>query len=218
MTPGQVSQLEAVAGHVSRETCILLDRFMDSFRQWNARINLVAPGTVDSLWERHVLDSAQIIGLAGDARRFADIGSGGGFPGLILAILVSDRPSAHVDLVESNRKKAAFLTTMVATLGLPATVHPVRIDDATRRIAAPDILTARALAPLADLMELGEPWLAEGTVALFHKGRDYAREISECHDSWEFDLVNHPSKTGDGGVILEIRNLKRKAVRQAGNK
>ena len=202
------SLIEA-AGPVSRETFDRLCNFEESFRRWSAKINLAAPSTLPHLWERHILDSARILPLVPDAISWVDIGSGGGFPGAILAVLLADRPGAHIQLVESNRKKASFLSVTLSTLKAPATVHPVRIEDSYSKIVSPDILTARALAPLSKLLELAEPWLTSGTTALFHKGRDYEREIEESGTSWRYDLVKHnESKWGDG-VILEIKNLQR---------
>jgi len=202
------SLIEA-AGSVSRETFDRLCNFEESFRRWSAKINLAAPSTLPHLWERHILDSARILPLAPDAISWVDIGSGGGFPGAVLAVLLADRPGAHIQLVESNRKKASFLSVTLSALKAPATVHPVRIEDSYSKIVSPDILTARALAPLSKLLELAEPWLTSGTTALFHKGRDYKREIEESGTSWRYDLVKHnESKWGDG-VILEIKNLQR---------
>lgn len=203
------SRLQEVAGPVSRETFDRLGFFEQVFRKWAQRINLVAPSTLDEVWERHILDSAQVVRLGGTAQRWLDIGSGGGFPGLIIGVMMADRAGASVDLVESNRKKAGFLQAVVGELGLPARVHARRIEDVHGVIRAPDILSARALAPLPLLLELSAPWLQAGTVALFHKGRDYRQEIADSAHQWGFDLVEHPSLTDAQGVILEIRNLRR---------
>lgn len=203
---GRLASLRDVAGQVSRETCDDLVTFEQQFLRWSARINLAARSTLDDLWSRHVLDSAQLWRIAPDATRWLDLGSGGGFPGAVIAILAKERADAHVDLVESNRKKAAFLRTVLAQLSAPATVHPVRIEDAAAHIGRPDIVTARALAPLSDLIRLAEPWLKAGSVGLFHKGRDYAQEIAESRYEWRFDLVEHVSRVDPDSRILEIRN------------
>lgn len=203
------ARLQDVAGPVSRETYEKLIAFEVVFRKWAQRINLVAPSTLDDAWERHILDSAQIVRLGGDASRWLDIGSGGGFPGLIIASMIIERPGAKIDLVESNRKKAGFLQAMVGELNLPAHVHAKRIEDVHKLIQAPEILSARALAPLPLLLELSAPWLEAGTTALFHKGRDYRQEIEDSAHQWRFDLVEHASLTDAQGVILEIRNLRR---------
>jgi len=201
--------LQEIAGPVSRETFARLKEFESAFVRWAGRINLAAPSTLPQIWERHILDSARLVRLAPAATLWLDLGSGGGFPGAVVAILLMDRPGSHVDLVESNRKKAAFLQTVLASLKAPARVHSRRIEDCYETIAAPEIVTARALAPLTHLLELAEPWLSRGATALFHKGRDYQREIEESDNAWRFDLVKHDESVGGNGVILEISNLRR---------
>lgn len=203
------SLIEA-AGPVSRETFDRLCNFEESFKRWSAKINLAAPSTLSDLWNRHILDSARILPLAPNVLRWVDIGSGGGFPGAVLALLLAERSGAHIDLVESNRKKTSFLNVTLASLKAPATVHSIRIEDSYSVISSPQVVTARALAPLSRLLELAEPWLITGgATAFFHKGRDYEREIEESGIGWRYDLVKHnESKWGDG-VILEIKNLQR---------
>ncbi|GAA4526454.1 16S rRNA (guanine(527)-N(7))-methyltransferase RsmG [Chelativorans composti] len=200
--------LQDAAGPVSRETFEKLCNFEESFKRWAVKINLVAPSTLPTVWERHILDSARLFKLAPHSTKWVDIGSGGGFPGAVMAILLGERPGAHIDLVESNRKKASFLAVTLASLNAPAKVHAMRIEESYDRVGKPEVVTARALAPLPLLLELAEPWLVAGAVGLFHKGRDYQREIEESSISWRYDLVkhDHESKWGDG-VILEIRNL-----------
>lgn len=202
------ARLQEVAGPVSRETFDKLIAFETVFRKWAQRINLVAPSTLDDAWERHILDSAQVVRLGGEAKSWLDIGSGGGFPGLIIASMITERAGASIDLVESNRKKAGFLQAVVGELHLPARVHAKRIEDVHGVVRSPEILSARALAPLPLLLELSAPWLQAGTTALFHKGRDYRQEIEDSAHQWGFDLVEHPSLTDAQGVILEIRNLR----------
>ncbi len=209
MIESRDSQILRAAGPVSRETLDALYLYESLFRQWNARINLAAPSTLEHFWSRHVVDSAQLLSLGGDARHWLDIGSGGGLPGAVVAILLRDRPGSTVDLVESNRKKAAFLVKVLHETGAPAKVHPVRIEDAFGRVPAPDLVTARALAPLPKLLSLAEPWLTAGARALFHKGRGYRLEIEESSEHWSFDLVKHPSIVDPEGIVLEITNLKR---------
>lgn len=209
----RLEELQQVAGTVSRETLARLAVFEAEFRKWSSRINLAAPSTLPELWRRHILDSAQLIALKPDATAWLDLGSGGGFPGAVLAILLTERAGGYIDLVESNNKKAAFLRTVLGSLGAPATVHVCRIEEATGRIASPQIITARALAPLPQLLDLASPWLYHvpqgGPTALFHKGRDYARELTEATDTWRFDLIEHPSKIDPAGRILEISGLSR---------
>ena len=199
-----------VAGPVSRETFEGLEAFELMFRAWADRINLVAQSTLDEIWSRHILDSAQLSPLGPDALRWLDLGSGGGFPGLVLAFLLKERPGGQIDLVESNRKKAGFLQAAIGQFSLPARVHAERIGDEIRGLQRPDIVTARALAPLPALLELASPWLSSGARGLLHKGRDYGREIQESSLLWQYDLVEHRSRVDADSVILEIANLRRR--------
>jgi len=200
--------LQKAAGPVSRETFERLQAFEQLFLKWNRSINLAAPSTLDDVWRRHILDSAQLARIAPAAMRWVDLGSGGGFPGLVLGFLLVERPGASIDLVESNRKKASFLQSVIGQFNLPARVVAKRIDDSYAVVSAPEIVTARALAALPDLLDLSAPWLAKGGRALFHKGRDYRAEVEESTHRWTFDLVEHPSMTDAHGVILEISDLR----------
>jgi 16S rRNA (guanine527-N7)-methyltransferase len=200
--------LQKAAGPVSRETFERLQAFEQLFLKWNRSINLAAPSTLDDVWRRHILDSAQLARIAPAAMRWVDLGSGGGFPGLVLGFLLVERPGASIDLVESNRKKASFLQSVIGQFNLPARVVAKRIDDSYALVSAPEIVTARALAALPDLLDLSAPWLAKGARALFHKGRDYRAEVEESTHRWTFDLVEHPSMTDAHGVILEISDLR----------
>ncbi|PBC05664.1 16S rRNA (guanine(527)-N(7))-methyltransferase RsmG [Mesorhizobium sp. WSM3860] len=201
------ADLERAAGPVSRETFERLQAFERLLQKWNRSINLTAPSTLDDVWRRHILDSAQLGRIAPTATRWVDLGSGGGFPGLVLGFLLAERPGASIDLVESNRKKASFLQSVVGQFGLPARVLARRIDDSYPLVSAPEVVTARALAALPDLLDLAAPWLTKGAHALFHKGRDYRAEVEESAHRWVFDLVEHPSMTDSHGVILEITDL-----------
>ncbi len=199
-----------VAGAVSRETFEGLEAFEAMFRTWATRINLAAPSTLDDIWTRHILDSAQLASLAPEAIRWLDLGSGGGFPGLVLAFLLKERPAGQIDLIESNRKKAGFLQAAIGQFSLPARVHARRIDEEIKGLAKPEIVTARALAPLPELLDLSFPWLSTSATGLLHKGRDYGREIQESSLLWQYDLVEHRSKVDADSVILEIANLTRR--------
>lgn len=203
----RLNELHRIGVAVSRETVDKLEQFESDFRKWSTRINLAAPSTLDSLWRRHILDSAQILPLAPQARKWLDLGSGGGFPGAIIAILLAERDDACIELVESNNKKAAFLRSILSALSAPAVVHVCRIEDAPARVQQPDIVTARALAPLPLLLDLASPWLGGGSRALFHKGRDYAAEVRESRIGWQFDLIEHQSKIDSTSRILEISGL-----------
>lgn len=207
MSDQPFDRLQKVAGPVSRETFDRLKAFEALFRHWAARINLAAPSTLEDTWGRHILDSAQLIRLAPAANHWLDLGTGGGFPGVVVAILLKGRESGQADLVESNRKKAAFLQTAVAQTGAPGRVHACRIEQAA--VKQPDILIARALAPLPQLFEFSERWLSTGSRALFHKGRGYRAEVEESRNAWRFDLVEHPNVVSSDGMILEITRLQR---------
>ena len=210
MTGANFDEFRFVSGSVSRETFESLRAFESIFRKWAGRINLVATSTLADLWRRHVLDSAQLARIKPDALRWLDLGSGGGFPGAVIAVLLKERPGASIDLVESNGKKAAFLRTSLAELAAPARVHSTRIEDVYGRVAPPDVVTARALAPLPRLLELSAPWLSAGASGLFHKGREYLAEIQESSAAWRYDLVKHGSLIDADSVILEVNGLKRR--------
>jgi 16S rRNA (guanine527-N7)-methyltransferase len=200
--------LQDAAGPVSRETFDRLVAFEQMFQKWNRSINLVAQSTSGDVWQRHILDSAQLARIEPAATRWLDLGSGGGFPGLIMAFLLAERDGASIDLVESNRKKASFLQAVVGQFSLPARVVARRIDDSHALVSTPQIVTARALASLSTLLDLSAPWLTSGARGLFHKGRDYRAEVQESVHRWSFDLVEHPSVTDASGVILELSNLR----------
>lgn len=209
MSQATYDSLVEVAGNVSRETFEGLLRFQAHFETWNSRINLVASSTLGELWIRHIIDSAQLRRIAPDVHHWVDLGSGGGFPGLVVSFLMRDVDGGHVDLVESNRKKAAFLQSTVGMFDLPAKVHAVRIEEAPSQVSETQAVTARALAPLPELLRLASPWLTNGARGIFHKGRDYRTEVEESADTWRFDLIEHRSATDAESVILEISNLAR---------
>lgn len=210
MSDGRKVELERLSGPVSRETFDRLAAFQALFEKWAARINLIAPSTLPDLWSRHILDSAQLIRLAPGASAWLDLGSGGGFPGIVLGILLRERAGGSITLVESNQKKAAFLRNAAAQCGASATVHAGRIEELSRQAQPVDAVTARALAPLPALLGLARPWLEAGATGLFQKGRDYRRELEESRDGWQFDLVEHPSAIDAASVILEISGLKQR--------
>ncbi|MBV2142024.1 16S rRNA (guanine(527)-N(7))-methyltransferase RsmG [Falsochrobactrum sp. TDYN1] len=203
--------LRSVVPSVSRETTERLIAFEALFHKWSKAINLASPSTLVDLWNRHILDSAQIFPLASHASHWLDLGSGGGFPGIVTACFLKEVSGASIDLVESAGKKAAFLRTATGHLDVPARVHSARIEAMWGKIETPEIVTARALASLNDLFRLAEPWLTSGSRALFQKGRDYQREIDESRVGWSFDLVQHQSAIDPASVILEISNLRRAA-------
>ncbi len=185
-----------------------LEQFVTLFRKWSKAINLVAPSTLPEVWQRHVADSLQIYALRPGPVRWLDLGSGGGFPGIVTAILLLETPGGRVDLIESNQKKAAFLRRALIETGGRGSVHAVRAEDAAETIDGIEAVSARALAELDMLLGLSEPWLAAGATAYFHKGRDYRREVDKARRSWSFDLVEHQSRVDADSVILQIDNLR----------
>ncbi len=195
---------------VSRETGERLTAFVALLRRWQSAENLIAPSTLPEVWRRHVADSAQLAALFPEARRWLDLGSGAGFPGLVVAILHADMDGTAVHLIESNGRKCAFLRQAIRTTGAPAIVHEGRIERLMAAWSEPvDRVSARALAPLKDLLALAAPVMERGVPAAFHKGQDFVREIAEATQSWGFDLVKHDSRVGDGGAILDISHLSR---------
>ncbi|HVV41897.1 MAG TPA: 16S rRNA (guanine(527)-N(7))-methyltransferase RsmG [Nitrobacter sp.] len=196
---------------VSRETEARLDAYIELLQQWQAKTNLVAPSTLPQLWTRHIADSLQLLALAPDARRWADLGSGGGFPGVVLACALADVPGARVDLVERNAKKAAFLREALRITGAPGVIHPMDIGDYVERSAGGvDCVTARALAPLQMLLEFAEPLVRQGAKALFLKGQDVDVELTEATKYWNIEPRLHSSRTGGQGWIVELDRIERR--------
>jgi 16S rRNA (guanine527-N7)-methyltransferase len=197
--------------HVSRETSDRLTRFIALLCERQLRMNLVASSTIPQVWTRHVADSLQLLALAPDARRWVDLGSGAGFPGIVIACALADMPGAHLDLVESIGKKVAFLGEAVAATGAPATVHHARIEAVAPELAGHvDIVTARALAPLSSLLTMINPFMEKGAKALLHKGQDVDAELTEAAKYWNIDYDAVPSQTDPRGRILVVRRLKRR--------
>jgi 16S rRNA (guanine527-N7)-methyltransferase len=194
---------------VSRETVQRLERFEALFQRWAKAINLVAPSTKADFWQRHIADSAQIFQLSPHPHTWVDLGSGGGFPGIITAIFLAELGNGWVHLVESNQKKASFLRTALTETGGRGSVHPVRIEQAPSLIPTCDLISARALAELPLLLDYCSPWMAArpDVKAFLHKGRDYASEVNKANGRWSFDLIQHASAVEDDSVILEISNL-----------
>ncbi len=193
---------------VSRETRERLEIHVALVAKWQKSQNLVAPTTLSRIWSRHVADSAQARALLPQARRWVDLGSGAGFPGLVTAILLAETPGAAVHLVESNKGKAAFLRTVARETGAPAIVHDRRIEDFVGGFIEPvDAVSARALAGLDRLCAWAAPLVARGAVAVFHKGQDFGAELKEATLSWALDLIEHQSKTDPTGRLVEIRKI-----------
>jgi len=196
---------------VSRETESRLDLYLDLLGQWQTKTNLVAPSTLPHLWTRHVADSLQLLTLAPDARTWVDLGSGGGFPGIVLACALAEKPGAVVHLVERNSKKAAFLREALRITGAPGIVHATGIEDIVDSIQGPiDCVTARALAPLHELIGFAEPLVGKGAKALFLKGQDVEAELTEATKCWNIKPILHASLTGGQGWIVELDHIERR--------
>ncbi len=196
---------------VSRETAARLDRFVELLLKWQRVSNLIADSTVPHLWTRHIADSLQLIPLAPEARTWVDLGSGAGFPGLVLGCVLGDTSGARVHLVESNAKKAAFLREAARVSGAAAAVQHGRAEDVIPGWREPvDVVTARALAPLSVLVELAAPMVKRGAKALLLKGQDVEAEVTETTKCWNIEAVILPSRTDSTGRIIEIRALERR--------
>ena len=196
---------------VSRETEARLDRYIALLLEWQAKTNLVAPSTLANLWTRHVSDSLQLLNLAPSAKSWVDLGSGGGFPGVVLACALAETPGARIHLVERIAKKAAFLREAVRVTASPGTVHLADIGDTVDRIGGPiDCVTARALAPLHQLIGFAEPWVKKGAKALFLKGQDVEAELTEATKYWNIEPKLHSSRTGGQGWIVELGSIERR--------
>ncbi|WP_349358738.1 16S rRNA (guanine(527)-N(7))-methyltransferase RsmG [Stappia sp.] len=214
---------------VSRETEERLKTHVDLLLRWQRAQNLVAPSTLGDVWRRHVADSLQVMRHVERARTFVDFGSGAGFPGVVIACLLMERraedpffAAAHVHLVESNQRKAAFLRTVIRETGCPATVHAERIEAfAARRgegfgegtgegaeDATVDVVTARALADLETLCGFAAPFSAAGARAIFHKGRNFREEVTQASHAWAFDLIEEESLIDPDSRILLLSDIR----------
>lgn len=197
---------------VSRETEHRLRRYVALVEKWQPAQNLISPKTLSVIWERHVLDSAQLIMEKPSAKSWLDLGSGAGFPGLVTAILLmeQDGKAGSVTLVESNTRKCAFLRSVIRETGCSAQVINGRIESVISDLPFQiDVVSARALASFRDLCYLVEPVLKVDAAALFHKGREFASEIKEASAEWRFDLVQKKSIVDNDSVIAEVRFLSR---------
>ncbi len=183
-----------------------LEGFRTLLFDWNTRMNLVGPSAQAEFWDRHALDSAQLLTHAPDALSFADLGAGAGFPGIVLACLLKGREGAEVHLVESMAKRCRFLSEVVTALDLPAIVHNARAEDLALRV---DVVTARACAPMVRLIGYAQPYLKRGAVGLFLKGQDVEAELAEAAISWSFESRLTPSISHTRGRIVELKKVSR---------
>lgn len=194
--------------NVSRETLVRLGTYAALLEDWNSRFNLVAAGTIPLLWRRHFLDSAQLLPfIPPSARTMVDLGSGAGFPGLVIAEMLRQRPGFRTVLYEATGKKAKFLKEVTAHLGLAVEVRGARVEAAEREIF--DVVMARALAPLPKLAAYAQRFWGPKTVGLFLKGQNVEGELTEARKSWRMEVARHESRSDPSGVILEVRELRR---------
>ena len=197
---------------VSRETERRLDRYVELLREWQTKTNLIAPSTLPTIWTRHISDSLQLLDIAPHAKTWADLGSGGGFPGVVLACALVETPGATVYLVERNAKKAAFLREALRVTASSGSVHLSDIGDSVERIAGSlDCVTARAVAPLHQLIGFAEPLVRRGTKALFLKGQDVEAELTEAAKYWNIRPKLHGSRTSGAGWIVELDSIERRS-------
>jgi len=195
----------ATAASVSRETLDRLKTYSALLADWNTRHNLVSRASMDDVWRRHFWDSAQAVSfIPATNRSLVDLGSGAGFPGLVLAVMRSD---LRVTLIESTAKKCRFLQTVVDELRLQVEIRCRRIEDSPQEPF--DVITARACAPLPELLAYAQSFWGKGTRAYLYKGQNLAVELTEAHKSWRIEVEQHSSRSDPSGIILEIRELQR---------
>jgi 16S rRNA (guanine527-N7)-methyltransferase len=198
---------------VSRETLDRLDRLVELLLEWQQTRNLIAASTLPTIWTRHIADSLQLLELASAAKTWVDLGSGGGFPGLVLACALAEKPGSVVHLVESTAKKCAFLQAVTDALGLPAEVHCQRTEALIPTFPSkPDAVTARALAPLPKLLELAFPLLKKGARGLFLKGQDVGAELTEASKYWSIGYKLAPSRTDARARIVVVESLESRKI------
>jgi 16S rRNA (guanine527-N7)-methyltransferase len=206
MTPAEMAG--QLVFHVKHEAIADLDAFGRLVAERNEVMNLVGPATIPHFWSRHVLDSAQLLNHRPDARTWADLGAGAGFPGVVLAILLkhSEGSAAHVHLVDSLTKRCKFLEEVVTTLDLPATVHNARAETLSLKV---DVVTARACAPLDKLLGFAEGFVKNGADPWFLKGESVENEVIQAGKTWRFAVDLFPSLSDPRGRVVHIRSLKR---------
>lgn len=183
-----------------------LTTFLALLTEANAVMNLVGPDTIPDFWNRHAWDSAQLLSLAPEARTWADLGAGAGFPGVVLAILLKGRPGAHVWLIDSLGKRCRFLQTIVDTLDLPATVVNGRAEEQAITV---DVVTARAVAAMDKLLGYAQPYLQRGAKGLFLKGEKAEAELKDARRVWQFEAVLTVSRSDPRGRIVSVGSLRR---------
>lgn len=197
---------------VSRETEERLALLVAELERWQAAKNLVSSATLGDVWTRHIADSLQLFSLASDKRNWLDLGSGGGFPGLVIGICLAETGAGQIDLVESNSRKCAFLRHAARVTGARVRVHPARIEDVAASFAGKvDVVTARALAALPQLLDWCEELLRTGTLGLFPKGQHLDAELTDSARYWKIQATTVSSVTDAAARILMVRSAERRA-------
>lgn len=192
---------------VSRETIAKLQQFSDLVIKWTAKINLISKNDAADIWNRHIIDSAQIFLLAPKTGHWVDMGTGGGFPGIVAAIMSNFEGGEHrFTFIESDQRKCAFLRTALRELDLTTTIYTERIEKLEPQHA--DILTARALADLSDLLHYSDRHLSPGGVAIFPKGENWQAEVSKANDVWSYQYETVKSTTNPAAAVLKIKDIK----------
>lgn len=198
------------ASGVSRETMDRLVAYEALLLKWQKSINLVSSATLTHLWARHMWDSAQLVALAPEtALRWLDIGSGAGFPGLVVAAMLRERVGFRMDLIESDQRKGIFMREAARLMDIPAVVHSVRVEDwMPEEGALPDIISARALAPLGQILRWTSPFWGKTTIGLFPKGQTGKEELTQTRKDWIFEAEAIASQSDSSGTVLKLWGLK----------
>jgi 16S rRNA (guanine527-N7)-methyltransferase len=194
---------------VSREAVEKLELYASLLKTWQRAVKLVAPSTLDDIWHRHFADSAQLLAHAVTVNSWVDLGSGGGFPGLVIAIMLSNQENCIMRLIESNGRKCAFLHEVARQTATSVTILEGRIEKFAQggQVGSVDAVTSRALAPLEQLLGLSRGFFTDKTVGLFLKGREAGHEIAVARQKWRFEHTNISSRTSNDGWIVEVKHL-----------
>jgi 16S rRNA (guanine527-N7)-methyltransferase len=191
--------------NVSRETHERFSRFHDLLIRWQNKINLISPDTVNDIWNRHILDSLQLANFISDrSKKIVDMGAGAGFPGLILAIYGYE----NVTLIESDAKKISFLKEASRITSTVVSLEHKRLEEV--KLSSPDFILARACSELSSLLEYASLFISHETTCLFHKGKNYSKEIEDANEEWQFDHTLLPSVTSDQGVIVQLSQVRKR--------
>jgi 16S rRNA (guanine527-N7)-methyltransferase len=206
MSPDSDRKAALRVAPVSRETEERLTIYVELLAKWRKITNLISAPSFGEVWSRHIADSIQLLDLAPDARRWVDLGTGAGFPGMVIAILLRGQPGSLVHLVESDQRKCAFLREVARATGAPVQIHAVRVESLIPAALMPvDAVTARAFAPLPDVLELAKVWLTKGAVGVFPRGRTTDAQLRAIPDLTDLQITTVASKIDAGSTILIVR-------------